>query len=101
MTERDFYFTVALFGWDRANFNLTSEPRPVTIQEVDEEIHRFNAFTDNFDRAQAAKPTLSYLVTDADDEPDLSNLDKWYVRGPVERIGKFNLYKVAIREAAQ
>jgi hypothetical protein len=101
LTERDFYYTVALFGWDRANFNLTSEPRPVTIQEVDDEIHRFNTFTNNFDRAQAANPTLSYLVTDADDEPDLSNLDKWYVRSPAERIGRYNLYKLSLKEAGQ
>ncbi len=101
LRERDFYYTVALFGWDRANFNLTSEPRPVTIEEVDEEINRYNAFTDNFDRAQAAEPTLSYLVTDSEDEPDLSNLDKWYVRSPAERIGRFNLYKLTLKEAGQ
>ena len=101
LRERDFYYTVALFGWDRANFNLTSEPRPVTIEEVDEEIRRFKAFTDNFDLAQAAQPALNYLVTDADDEPDLSNLDKWYVRSPAERIGRFNLYKLSLKEAGQ
>jgi hypothetical protein len=98
LTQHEFYYTVALFGWDRANFNLTSDPRPLTTAEIDEELQRFSAFVNSFDRKVAAEPTLSYVVTYADEGPPLANLDKWYDRDAGERIGVFILYKVSLRE---
>jgi hypothetical protein len=98
LTQHEFYYTVALFGWDRANFNLTSDPRPLTTAEIDEELQRFSAFVNSFDRKVASEPTLSYVVTYAEEGPPLANLDKWYDRDAGERIGVFILYKVSLRE---
>jgi hypothetical protein len=94
----DFYYTVALFGWDRANFNLTAEPRPVTPEEIEEEIQRYGAYIKEFDANQARNPALSFMVSEAADEPSFDNLDRWYVRSAAERVGAFNIYKVELKK---
>jgi hypothetical protein len=97
LENREFYYTVALFGWDRANFNLTAEPKPLTGSEIDEEIGRLSEYMSSFDRTRAGEPELSYVVTREDEEPFLSNLDKWYERDAGEGIGTFRLYKLRRR----
>jgi hypothetical protein len=94
----EFYYTVALFGWDRANFNLTAEPRPVAPEEIEAEVQLYSTYVKEFDAQQAGNPVLSYMVTEATDEPSFENLDKWYVRSAAERIGAFNLYKVDLKK---
>jgi hypothetical protein len=98
LTAGDFYYTVALFGWDRANFNLTAEPRPVTPEEIEAEVQLYSTFVKEFDAQQARNPVLSFVVTEAADEPSFENLDRWYVRSSAERIGAFNLYKVRLKK---
>jgi hypothetical protein len=39
----------------------------------------------------------AYVVTDADSEPNLSNLDRWYERDQGERHGKFILYRLRLK----
>jgi hypothetical protein len=98
LENHDFYYTVALFGWDRANFNLTAEPKPLTSSEIDEEIGRLSEFMRSFDNTNAGEPELSYVVTRADEEPFLGNLDKWYERNSGENVGEFRLYKLRRRQ---
>jgi hypothetical protein len=98
LENHDFYYTVALFGWDRANFNLTAEPKPLTSTEIDEEIARLSEFMSSFDRTHAGEPQLSYLVTRADEEPGFDNIDKWYERDAGENVGEFRLYKLRRRQ---
>ena len=37
-------------------------------------------------------------MTPVEEEPDLSNLDRWYQRDAGEIVGKFKLYRVALRD---
>ena len=60
-------------------------------------MRNYAAFTARFDRQMAAQPTLSYVVTPAGNEPDLTNLDRWYLREPGERLGNVVLYRVSLR----
>jgi hypothetical protein len=97
LTASEFYYTVALFGWDRANFNLTAEPRPVAPDEIEAEVQLYSTYVKEFDAQQAGNPVLSFMVTEATDEPSFENLDQWYVRSAAERIGAFTIYKVQLK----
>lgn len=56
------------------------------------------AYVSSFDRARAARPRLAYLVTAAEDDADLTNLDRWYERDAGERLGELVLYRLKLRE---
>lgn len=86
-----------IFGWERINPRLGADPKPVTPDEIREEVRRYSDFTASFQRAQAAQPKLSYIVTPASKPADLSNLDRWYERDAGERVGNSILYRVALR----
>ena len=49
-------------------------------------------------RALASDPILSYAVVSPDD--NLSNLDRWYERGPAERTGGFVIYHLRLRPSS-
>jgi hypothetical protein len=56
------------------------------------------AYTSSFDRERAARYQLAYLVTSADDDVDLTNLDRWYERDAGERLGNLILYRLTLRQ---
>lgn len=86
-----------IFGWERINSRLGADPKPVTPDEIREEVRRYSDFKASFQREQAAQPKLSYVVTPALKPADLSNLDRWYTRDAGERVGNSILYRVALR----
>jgi hypothetical protein len=88
---------IALFGWGRLTDRLTVNARPITRGEVEREVERYASYVAAFDRERASRPTLSFVVTHADGEPDLTNLDRWYERDAGETIGNFKLYRVRLR----
>lgn len=97
LIREDFQFLLTLFGWERANYNLTVNPRPVTDEEIRAEVVNYTNYLATFDRSKAVRPLLSYLVTPTDNAPDFSNLDLWYERDAGERVGKFVIYRLRIR----
>jgi hypothetical protein len=97
LAQRDFYYILPLFGWERANSNLTVNWRPITEEEILEELHEYAEYVHSFNRERATHPTLSYVVTSQRINPDLSNLDRWYERDAGERIGPHTLYRVKLR----
>jgi hypothetical protein len=98
LANRDFYYILPLFGWERANANLTVNWKPITQEEIFKELSEYGAYVRSFDRERASQPTLSYLVTSHRLHTDLSNLDRWYERDQGERIGAHTLYRVKLRE---
>ncbi|MDX6498582.1 MAG: hypothetical protein QOG23_1842 [Blastocatellia bacterium] len=84
------------FGVDRANPALTSNPRAITPQEIEQAVADYGRFSSTFGRADAVTPLLSYAIVSPTD--DLSNLDKWYERDAGERVGAYNLYRLKLRE---
>jgi hypothetical protein len=88
---------IALFGWGRLTDRLTVNARPITVDEVEAEVERYSNYVAAFNRERAARPTLSYVVTHAEGEPNLTNLDRWYERDAGEVLGKYKLYRLKLR----
>lgn len=97
LIREDFQFLLTLFGWERANHNLTVNPQPVTDEEINAEIVNYSNYLAAFDSERAARPLISYIVTPEATQPDFSNLDRWYERDTGERVGKYIIYRVKIR----
>lgn len=98
MKEGDFVSMIALFGWGRHTNRLSSQSKPLTFGEIDEEAKRYGEYCKNFSLKEAAHPTLSYVVVPNDWEVELKNLDRWYERDNGEVHGKYILYKVKLRK---
>jgi hypothetical protein len=97
LANRDFYYLLPLFGWERANPNLTVNWKPITTQEAVEELHRYSEYVNTFNRERATRPVISYVVTSKRVNANLSNLDRWYERDAGEHIGDHTLYRVKLR----
>ncbi len=91
---------IALFGWGRLTNRLTVNARPITLDEVEREVELYRTYIATFNRERAAEPLLHYVVTHAEGEPNLSNLDRWYERDAGEVWGKYKLYRVRLRPEA-
>jgi hypothetical protein len=97
LNDGNYVVVIALFGWGRHHDRLTINSTPITQEEIAAEVNAYAQYIASFDRDRAAQLLLSYVVTHADGEPDLKNLDRWYERDVGERLGKFILYRVRIR----
>jgi hypothetical protein len=95
-TQGFIYF--AIFGWERANPRLTVNYRPITQAEIDAEKNNYANFHSSFDRARAAAPLVSYVVTQIDQPLNFAALDRWYERDAGEHIGKHIIYRVRLRD---
>ena len=89
---------VGLFGFDRLVDGLNPNAKPITSEEKNGELISYRHYIEGFDKAQAASPRLSYLVTPAVGGTDLTNLDRWYQRDAGEQVGKFKLYRIHLRD---
>lgn len=89
---------VGLFGFDRFIDGLNPNARPITNEEKDAELQAYQRYIQNFDEERAENPRISYVVTPALSETNLSNLDRWYQRDSGQQIGKFKLYKLTLRD---
>ena len=87
----------ALFGYERYTRHLTAEFRPLNDNEVRRKIREYADFVQAFDDALATHPVLSYVIVPAASQPDFSQLDRWYVREPVERVDEYLLFRVKLR----
>ncbi len=84
-----------VFGWERVNSHLTSEPNPISEEEVRQEVRRYADYVATFDHARAASVPLGFVVASRKD--NLSNLDRWYARDDGEPVGNLMLYRVRLR----
>jgi len=97
--EHEYGFAVGLFGFERTIKGLSINPRPITMDELEDELRRYARYCASFDQSRGGQPRLTWLVVSADGAPDLANLDRWYVRDAGERVGNFTLYRVSLRES--
>jgi hypothetical protein len=97
MLSDNIVIQIALFGWGRLSDRLTVNAQPITPAEVEAEVERYRNYVSTFTRERASHPTLAYIVTHADGEADLTNLDRWYERDAGELVGHFKLYRVKLR----
>jgi hypothetical protein len=97
LTGGNYIVVIALFGWGRHHDRLTVNSTPITPEEITAEVDRYTKYIESFNRERAAQLLLSYVVTDADGQTNMMNLDRWYERDAGERYGKFILYHVRLR----
>ena len=88
---------VGLFGFDRLIDGLNPNAKPITAEEKEAELISFGRYIETFDKQRAANPRLSYAITQTVGGTDLRNLERWYQRDAGERVGKFTVYKLELR----
>jgi hypothetical protein len=97
LLKNDFVAKIALFGWGRHTDRLSSQAKPLTNREIDEEVRKYEIFRRNFD-ARTAEPKLSYAITNSGANTDLDYLHRWYQIHRGEDHGRFILYPLTLRE---
>ncbi len=95
LATTDSYLRLTLFGWERMN----NKPYvlPITTADVGLEARRYADYSAAFNAAQAASPSLAYVVVPAQGTLKLTNLDRWYTRDTGQLIGNFIIYRVRLR----
>lgn len=97
LKANSFEVTATIFGSERALPALGQRSASITAQEINTEARLYADFAKNFTKIAASSPVLSYLIVPADEEPNFSNLDKWYVRDGGTVVGLFKVYNVKLR----
>jgi hypothetical protein len=94
----DWNFLAGLFPYDRLSPVVSGRNAPITPEELRAQVASYLEYSRTFNRDRAASPNVSYLVVSADSQPDYANLDRWYQRDAGERVGKFILYSLKLRD---
>ena len=97
LDHADWNFLAGLFPYHRLSPAVSGSEAPITPDELRAQLGSYVAYAHSFDRDRAASPRLSYLLVQADSQPDYGNLDRWYDRDAGERIGEFILYRLKLR----
>lgn len=93
-------YAAGIFGFDRVIDGLNSGAKPISSDELNQATLQYVNYAASFDYDRAAADRLSYVVTPINDQPNLSNLDRWYQRDAGERVGNFMVYRVQLKDAA-
>jgi hypothetical protein len=97
LLKNDFVSQIALFGWGRHTDRLSFDAKPLTFREIGEEVARYRDYLNNFDRATASSPLISYVVVNDEAGTDTSNLQRWYELGGGEKVGKYTIFRARLR----
>ena len=98
LDRADWNFLAGMFSYDRLSPPVSGATAPITPDELRTKLAGYLEYARTFNRERAAAPALSYLVVDAAESVDFTNLDRWYQSDAGERIGNFVLYRVKLRE---
>ncbi len=93
----NFVAMIALFGWGRHTDRLTTDAKPLTGREIDEEVERYRIYTENFDRKRAQTPLLTYLVVPGESTARFENLHKWYEVSEVTEANGFRVFRLKLK----
>ena len=96
--EARYGFAVGMFGFERTIRGLSHAAKPISNEEFDAEVKKYEDYVASFSSEQANRARLSYVVAPLDESPDFTKLDHWYERDAGERVGKFVLYRVRFRD---
>lgn len=89
-----FEVTAAVFGSERALPALGRSTKPISADEIRAETSKYERFSGGFTAGDATNPKLSYLIVPEKAEPDMRNIDRWYIRDSGEVLGVFKVYKL-------
>jgi hypothetical protein len=93
----NYYARSALFGHERALPQLSLNRRVIQDFEIQEQLRAYDAYVTTFSQSEAIKHPFAYVIVAAQTQFDFSRIDRWYERGPAERVGQFELYRVRMR----
>jgi hypothetical protein len=97
LRSNDYSTVSSLFGYGRHTALMVQKLLPVTEKEIQDRVAQYQNFSAKFDRAQAARPELSWVVTVAQPALSLDNLWKWYEKESSEQVGEFMLCRVRLK----
>jgi hypothetical protein len=97
LLKNDFVSQIALFGWGRHTDRLSIDAKPLTYGEIAVEVKNYRTYRENFSKAQASNPAISYVVVPNDNYFDLSNVEEWYDLDDGEVTGGHTLYKAKLK----
>ncbi|HEX8173783.1 MAG TPA: hypothetical protein VF543_01560 [Pyrinomonadaceae bacterium] len=93
----NFAIVYALFGWGRLSNRLVANPQPLTEGEITAEVTAYRDFMASFNREQAARLTLSYLIVYADSPQVPARIMQWYEHDQGQRVDDFVLYRLKLK----
>lgn len=97
LVSRNHVSFVALFGYERETSVFAKGFRPVTPEEIDEQVRVYSDYINSFDRGTASRYLLAYFIVPPGSVFDSSNLDRWYEREGGEQVGDFTIYRLKLR----
>lgn len=98
LDHQDWNFLAGLFPYQRLSPAVSGSSTPIAPEELRGLVAKYLEYSRTFNHDRAASPGLSYLVVQADNQPDYANLDRWYQRDAGERIGDYIMYRLRLRE---
>jgi len=87
----------AAFGHERVLPDLAVNARPITSEDIENEVSRYQSYLSSFTHSQANLHPVSYVIVPTQSNVNFSNLDQWYERDSGETIGDYRLYRVRLR----
>ncbi|MBC7798096.1 MAG: hypothetical protein H7Z37_14580 [Pyrinomonadaceae bacterium] len=84
---------IALFGWDRFNYNLSVNARPLTDDEIQEAAINYETYQEDFDKVQSVNPQISFVIVPVNRKADFSKINLWYDLDEGETKGSYILHR--------
>jgi hypothetical protein len=91
---RWFEKVAAIFGGGRALPELGGVNDPINDDEIVAESQKYGEFVDSVTAAVAYEPLLNYFIVPEGEEPDWSNVERWYSRDAGTLVGLFRVYEL-------
>jgi hypothetical protein len=95
--EKNRSVALGFFGSGRIYPVLTSDANPITEEEINKIVEKYEDFRQNFSFKDAQTHQLSFVLVNGSTKPDLSSIDRWYERDNGETIGDYTLFQVKLR----
>jgi hypothetical protein len=93
----DRYARSLIFGHERITPALSVHFKPITVDEVDQQVREYQAYADSFSLSETLKRPIAYAIVPADGNFNFANLDRWYQRDNGEKVGANILYRLKLR----
>jgi hypothetical protein len=92
------FLIASLISRERLNPNLRADWQPVSTEEARGALSEYADYAATFTRERAAQLPISYVLINSEEPFDSKNLDRWYERDAGERVGRFIIYRVRLRQ---
>jgi hypothetical protein len=95
--EESYHSRSVIFGHERVLPVLSYQFQPIQADEIERAVQAYQTYANSFSRAEALKRPIAYAVVPAIGDFDFVNLDRWYEHDVGERVGRYTLYRLKLR----